>query len=94
MGRPSKTVVYNANVTALGDVAEPTRALGTKVLDAAGTVHGTIIDLEWEGDGKDGRTDRQYRNAIESEHVQFDTKEHVYRSSVTGSPGSAAVSSS
>ncbi|WP_078321311.1 hypothetical protein [Mycobacteroides chelonae] len=55
-------MVYNANATALGDLAEPTRTLGSKVLDAATLVHGAIIDLEWEGQGKDaavGRVDRE-----------------------------------
>ncbi len=62
MGRPTKTVVYNAKVAALGDLAEPTLTLGTQVLDAAGVVHGAIVDLEWEGEGKDaavGRADRE-----------------------------------
>ncbi|MDO3058016.1 TPR repeat region-containing protein [Mycobacteroides abscessus] len=62
MSRPGKSVVYSANATALGDLAEPTRTLGTQVLDAAGKVHGAIADLDWEGDGKDaavGRADRE-----------------------------------
>ncbi|MDB2196252.1 hypothetical protein PM080_09285 [Mycobacteroides abscessus subsp. abscessus] len=62
MSRPGKSVVYSANATALGDLAEPTRTLGTQVLDAAGKVHGAIADLEWEGEGKDaavGRADRE-----------------------------------
>jgi hypothetical protein len=55
-------VVYSANATALGDLAEPTRTLGTQVLDAAGKVHGAIADLDWEGEGRDaavGRADRE-----------------------------------
>ncbi len=62
MSRPGKSVVYGANATALGDLAEPTRTVGTQVLDAAGTVHGAIVDLEWEGLGKDaavGRADHE-----------------------------------
>lgn len=62
MSRPGKSVVYSANATALGDLAEPTRTLGAQVLDAAGKVHGAIADLEWEGEGKDaavGRADRE-----------------------------------
>nr|WP_313884520.1 hypothetical protein [Mycobacteroides abscessus] len=55
-------MVYGANATALGDLAEPTRTVGSQVLDAAGTVHGAIVDLEWEGLGKDaavGRADHE-----------------------------------
>lgn len=62
MSRPGKSVVYSANATALGDLAEPTRTVGTQVLDAAGKVHGAIVDLEWEGLGKDaavGRADHE-----------------------------------
>lgn len=62
MSRPAKSVVYSADATALGDLAEPTRTVGSKVLDAANTVHDTISGLEWEGEGKDaaqGRADRE-----------------------------------
>jgi len=62
MGRPAKSVVYSADATALGDLAEPTRTVGVKVGDAANTVHETISGLEWEGEGKDaaqGRADRE-----------------------------------
>ncbi|MBN7317927.1 hypothetical protein IUS99_14245 [Mycobacteroides abscessus subsp. massiliense] len=62
MGRPAKNVVYKANATALGDLAEPTRTVGSKILDAANTVHDTITGLEWEGVGKDaaqGRAERE-----------------------------------
>lgn len=62
MSKPGKSVVYSANATALGDLAEPTRTLGTQVLDAAGKVHGAISDLDWDGEGRDaavGRADRE-----------------------------------
>ncbi|WP_157897176.1 TPR repeat region-containing protein [Mycobacteroides salmoniphilum] len=69
MGRPAKSVVYKANATALGDLSGPTRTVGSKILDAANTVHDTISGLEWEGKGKDAAQGRASRELAQDRKI-------------------------
>lgn len=69
MGRPNKDTVYAASAAALADLAEPTRSVGSKLLDAANNVHAAMSDLEWEGEGRDASLGRAERELAQDKQV-------------------------
>lgn len=86
MGRPSKTNVYKASATALGDLAQPLRDAAEKMLESADRVHTTVYDFEWEGEAKDsadGRADRelvQDRIVGSAQHALADAYDNAAKS--------------
>ncbi|WP_205873987.1 hypothetical protein [Mycobacterium camsae] len=70
MARPQKSNVYKANAAALSDVAKATRAIGAKILNAAGQVHNTVCGLDWQGQGKIGAQRRADRELVQDRKVQ------------------------
>jgi hypothetical protein len=65
----SKSVVYTANATALGDLSDPTTKVSSAVTDAATRVHGTIFGLAWQGTGKRAAEDRATHELAQDKRV-------------------------
>lgn len=69
MGRPQKSTVFKANANPLGDMAKPLRDAAAKLVEAAGRVHNTVYDFDWQGQAKQAADDRADREVTQDKTV-------------------------